>query len=89
MAKFNFYQDMKVSIWERVKFTIEAETEEEAEEIAKEFKDKDVCTIISDIDNAEMLYDTEEYFPLSENNGFPTIEIYNENKDEPIATNAS
>lgn len=30
MKTFNFYQDEKVTIWNRTHFTVEAETQEEA-----------------------------------------------------------
>ena len=42
MNKFDFYQDVKCSIWLRQFFTIEAENEKEAKMKAKEFQDKDV-----------------------------------------------
>ena len=34
MEKFEFYQDIKLSVWQRQSFIIEAETEEEAKQIA-------------------------------------------------------
>ena len=74
---FNFYQDVKVTIWKRQHFSIEAETEEEARELAKQCADKDIydCDDI-EIDNDEWLYDTEEQITPEENGGCATIEVY-------------
>ena len=79
MAEFKFHQDIKVSVWQRQSFVIEAETEEEAKEMAKKYKDFDVScnTDIIPFD-FEYLTDTEEMVKLEDNNGFPTIEILDE-----------
>ena len=78
MAQFNFVQDVKISVWERQKFVIEAETEEEAIKKAKEFRDKDVSGYDNFVES-ETLYDTEERMYPEENMGNATIEIYSEN----------
>ena len=81
MAKFNFYQDVKVQVWNRQFFTIEAETQEEANEIASNFKCDDVTD--TDIDEVtlgdnETLFDTQEVI-YNDENGNATIEIFDEN----------
>lgn len=74
---FDFYQEVKVKVWKRQHFSIEAETEEEARELAKQCADKDVydCDDI-EIDNDEWLYDTGVQITPEENRGCATIEVY-------------
>ena len=78
--EFKFYQDIKVSVWKRQSFIIDAETEEQANEIAKKYKDFDVSNNIDDIYpfDFDELSDTEEIIHVDDNDGFPTIEILNE-----------
>lgn len=71
---FNFYQDVKMAVWKRQFFTIEAETEAEAIEIAKRYGDEDV-SYDYDVDNSEYLYETETGILPSENKGWKTIEV--------------
>lgn len=71
MKKFRFYKDIKVTLWNREHFEIEAEDFEEAKKIM----------LLDDYDNvleSEMLYDTMELMSVLENNGDSTIEIYDE-----------
>ena len=74
---FDFYQDVKVTVWQRQHFTIEAETAEEARELAKQYADKDISTCDEvEADEIEWLYDTEEHITPEENGGCATIEVY-------------
>lgn len=82
---FNFYQDLKIVTWNRVEFTIDAETKEQAIEKMKSLNlgNVDVCSIIDDdvdvIEN-DILWDTQDLLKVHENDGHPTIEVYeNEN----------
>lgn len=55
MAKFNYRQDVLVKIWRQNQFTIEAETQEEADEIAAE-----ICADEYDVaDNDDTMDDIE------------------------------
>lgn len=72
---FEFYQDVKVTIWERQRFTIEAENREAAVEIAKKYAESDVAHEIEDVDT-EFLHDTELLMTPKENGGCATIELY-------------
>ena len=86
MKTFNFYQDEKVTIWNRGYFTVEAETQEEAnQKVLEAIKNGD----ISDFQHmtSEYIYDTVEELSVDENYGNPTIEIYNTN-DKLIYHNA-
>lgn len=86
MGKHYFYQDIKCTIWQRQYFVIEAESEEEANEIAKKYKYVDVSAEES-IYNSENLYETLEYMKPYENNDYATIEVYNERTGELITKN--
>ena len=46
MGKYQFYQDRKVTGWERDYFTVEAESYEDAEAIVRSWKCEDVSNII-------------------------------------------
>ena len=86
MKTFNFYQDKKVSIWNREHFTVEAETQEEAnQKVLEAIKNGD----ISDFHHttSKYMYDTVEELSVDENYGNPTIEIYTTN-DKLIYHNA-
>ena len=45
MGNFRFYQDCKVTCWERDYFTVEADNYEEAEAIVRSWKCDDVTNI--------------------------------------------
>ena len=86
MKTFNFYKDEKVTIWNREHLTVEAETQEEAnQKVLEAIKNGD----ISDFQHmtSEYIYDTVEELSVDENYGNPTIEIYNTN-DKLIYHNA-
>lgn len=80
MKEFEFYQDIKVTVWERQRFSVEAESYEQALEIAKEYQHKDVSCDYP-IGDSEMLFETEEFLTPEENGGFSTIELYNDNHE--------
>jgi hypothetical protein len=79
MKKFKFYQDVKVSVWRRQKFEIEAESYVEALKEVEKFKTEDVGKWI-DVYEYETLFDTEELLYPHNNNGFPTIKLYDKNE---------
>lgn len=61
MADYTFIQDVKVTIWARQKFDIEAESYEEALKEVEQFKTEDVGTAGADLDpDVEWLFDTWE-----------------------------
>ena len=90
MGKFEFYQDCKVKSWERDYFTVEANSYEEAEAIVRSWRCKDVSNIIDSrlcYDEWRALPDTSECMSPEENDGYSTIEIFNQ-EEESIMTNA-
>lgn len=88
--EFEFYQDVKVTVWVRQTFTIEAESKEKALEMVEKFKKEDIGAsddghLISD---TEWLMDTWEDIPVVENGGCATIELYDAETKEMIGDNA-
>lgn len=75
MKKFNFYQDVKMVVWKRHHFTIEAENLEEAKKKAAEFADKDVSDSGLEC-SSEYIYKTEEMMLPEDNYGQRTIEVF-------------
>ena len=86
MEKFRFKQDVKVTVWVRQSFTIEAENKEEALEKVEQFKTVDVTSEIDNVE-CETLWDTQELMWPEENGGMCTIELYDEH-DNLIGKNA-
>lgn len=91
--EFEFYQDVKVTVWQRQHFRIEAESIEEAREQAKRYTQFDVSYEDDiDVDEIEWLHDTEELMTPEDNNGESTIEVYeldDKGKGVIIADNAN
>lgn len=85
MATYNFYQDQKHTIWERQHFSVEAPTYEEAIEKVCLMKDLPVTeNDNTSFQSCETLHDTMEMLSLEDNDGCPTLEIFNENGTEII-----
>jgi hypothetical protein len=83
MKTFKFNQDVKLTIWERHSFEINAETKEEAYNklmsgINSLVNDESLLSEPLFDGETETLYDTSEYLPLSENSGNPTVELFDE-----------
>lgn len=79
MARYDFYQDRKYTVWERTLFTVEARSREEAmAQAASMIRDNFYDTVEQSIriGNAEILYDTIEDLSVEENGGNATREIY-------------
>lgn len=90
MGKYKFYQDRKVTSWERDYFSVEADSYEEAVAIVRSWDSEDVSNIIDDRLHYDewgcTLTDSSEYMLPEENDGNPTIEIFSED-GESIMTN--
>lgn len=88
--EFEFYQDVKVTVWVRQKFTIEAESKEEALKEVEKFEKEDIGTS----DDSHLIWDTEwmtetwETIPVEENGGYSTVELYDAETKEMIGDNA-
>lgn len=86
MEKFRFKQDVKVTVWVRQSFTIEAENKEDALKKVERFKTVDVTSEILDVE-LKTLRDTEELMLPEENDNQCTIELYDDH-DNLIGKNA-
>ena len=84
--EFDFYIEEKLTIWNRLKFCVEAETLDEAKEKAK-------FMVIKEREDIEfwdsiMLYDTLTELEPEDNDGNSTIELYCEKDTDLIYENA-
>ena len=86
MEKFRFKQDVKVTVWVRQSFTIEAGSKEDALKKVERFKTGDVTGEIDDVDY-RTLWDTQELMSPKDNGGSWTIELYDDH-DNLIGQNA-
>lgn len=86
MEKFRFKQDVKVTVWIRQSFTIEAENKEDALKKVERFKTEDVTGEINDVEY-ETLWETSELLCPEDNGGSWTIELYDDH-DNLIGKNA-
>lgn len=75
MKQFKFYQDLKVSVWRRQYFIIEAESYEEALKKVEKYKEFDADSE-EYCHSCETLFETEELLMPYENAGYRTIELY-------------
>lgn len=81
METFSYYFDEKVTVWNRNHFTVDAETKEEADRIAKDYiLEKDIDWDI-DIDFSGYLYDTVESMTPEENGGSSTLELFTDENE--------
>lgn len=87
MTTFKFHQDIKVSIWRRQHFSIEAESLEEAKAKAIKFQNEDVSNH-NEFLYEELMYESEEHMLPDENGGQSTMQLYVKGADNPFATNA-
>lgn len=88
MDKFSFLQDVKVTVWVRQKFDIEAESYDDALTKIERFKTEDVSAS-SDFDiDTEWLFESWEPIDPKDNGNAATIELYAEyDPNNPVWTN--
>jgi hypothetical protein len=84
--EFDFYIDERVMIWNRLKFSVEAETLEEAKDMAIFMVTQDREEI--DFYDFELLHDTLTEMEIEDNDGNSTIELYCEKDTDLIYENA-
>lgn len=82
MEAFNFYQDRKVTCWERTHFEVNAGSYEEAVALVKSWQGEDVLCFEDNekiiITDGETLFETSESLSIEDNDGQPTIEVFGE-----------
>jgi len=86
MAKFTFFRDTKMTIWQRETFIIEADNKEEAAEQAKSFIDE------NPIDDPQfqdciLIDESAEAMSPADNDGAATLEIIDKETNTCIASN--
>lgn len=89
MNTYNFFQDRKIKTWERANFSIKANSYDEAVAKLEQFRDAEIMedeTAGIVISHNETLFDLIQ-ITVAENEGFSTIELYNELGEE-ISNNA-
>ena len=84
--EFDFYIDERVMIWNRLKFSVEAETLEEAKDMAIFMVTQDREEI--DFYDFELLHDTLTELEIEDNDGNSTIELYCEKDTDLIYENS-
>lgn len=92
MAKFNFYQDRKVTSWERDTFTVEADNYREAVDIVKSWQGQDISAVSDErlrIDECRSLWETSENISPEENGGKATLIVYDDCDAEVMANGAT
>ena len=87
MKKFKFFQDLKVKVWQRNTFYVEAETKEEALKEVSKFNTEEGFACIDGWDT-ETLFETQETMKTCENEGQATIQLWDADKNEMIGSNA-
>lgn len=85
MKTFDFYRDEKCSVWTRSKFSIEAETYEEA--VQKVLFMEDNCDYDEVDSQFEVLYETMDALTPDVNEDKPTIELFSSDTDKVIFSN--
>lgn len=86
MQEFDFYIDEKVTIWNRLKFSVEAETLDEAKEKAIFLATQEREEI--DFDDSHFLFDTITELEPEDNLNNSTIELYCKKDDELLYENS-
>lgn len=90
MKTFDFYKDEKNTIWLRFKFSIEADSYEQALEKIKEIEQDPSGSYENDLGwtyGWEYLEETLEGMTREENGGEPTCEIHSEDTNKLVYKN--
>lgn len=85
MKTFEFYQDQKVTAWDRVYFSVTAPDLETAISKLEAYRDKEIehdKSLGIEISHCEYQIDTSESMTVEENGGCSTLEIFTENGDD-------
>ncbi len=85
MKTFDFYRDEKCSVWTRSKFSIDAETYEEA--VQKVLFMEDNCDYDEVDSQFEVLYETMDALTPDVNEDKSTIELFSSDTDKVIFSN--
>lgn len=83
------YIDTKVTVWGRIHLKDDADMNKLIETLKKNNSINSICDESLGFSEYEILYDTEEEITPEENNGDPTIEVFDDaiSSVEPLWTN--
>lgn len=85
MGEHSYYIDEKVTIWRRTYYSFNG-TEEETQKMLIESVEGRGHFLDTNMIDSEVLYETEELMTPEDNDGQPTMEVFNE-KGETIWSN--
>lgn len=93
MNKYQYYQDEKMTVWQRHEFTVKANSKEEADNFIREnglanstsWHDDDMEGRV-ELTQSSTLFETQDTLTVEQNDGIPTIEILAADK-KPVADN--
>lgn len=86
MAKYKFYQDLKIKVWQRNSFVVEGSSKEEAIEKAKKFQDHEIFETLDGWES-EIIPDTQVTLEPCENEGNATIQVWDVETSRIVASN--
>ena len=82
MGQYRFYADQKCTVWDRLKFVIEADSEEAAiAEVKQRFEEDGLDSFEGEWDKIE---DTMETIRVEDNDGWATEEVYFDDRHHDV-----
>lgn len=82
---YKYNRDVKTTIWDKEHFTVEADSQEDADrEAINLFRREQI-----EPDETETLWDSSEYMTIEENNGFATEQLYREGSNDELVGNTN
>ena len=86
MAKYKFYQDLKIKVWQRNYFVVESSSKDEAIEQAKKFQNHEIFETLDGWES-EIIPDTQVTLEPCENEGNATIQVWDVETSRMVASN--
>lgn len=88
MSQFNYRQAAKIITWETSEFSIEADTQEEADRIARTITRYDIAERNGvTLGNTTTDCNSNQLIPPEQNGGVPTLQLFNDDTNELLADN--
>lgn len=89
MPTYNYIHEAKIVTWERTEFFIEADSQTEADERAKEFIGYDIDEDGDEVYIKEVNIDfiANQLISVEDNNGHPTVKVFRDDGKVLLATN--
>ncbi len=88
MSQFNYRQAAKIITWETSEFSIEADTQEEADRIARTITRYNIAERNGvTLGNTTTDCNSNQLIPPEQNGGVPTLQLFNDDTNELLADN--